>query len=65
MMICKEATRLMSEGQERKLTTSEKAALSVHTMICSGCRNFSQHMKVLRTMARHFSKAADNNDDGK
>ncbi len=56
MMNCQEATRLMSESQERPLALSEKAPLKLHTMMCAGCRNFGEQMKALRVMTRTYAK---------
>jgi hypothetical protein len=56
MLNCHEATRLMSESQERPLALSEKAPLKFHTMMCAGCRNFGEQMKALRMMTRAYAK---------
>lgn len=59
MMNCQEATRLMSEAQDRKLTLAEAAELKFHNMICKGCRNFNQQMQDLRFMMRNFARNED------
>lgn len=46
---CKEASRLVSEGLDRELTTKELWALRIHTFLCSACRNFAKQMRLLRT----------------
>ncbi|XZG70987.1 zf-HC2 domain-containing protein [Chitinibacteraceae bacterium HSL-7] len=56
MLNCKEATRLMSEAQDRELAGTEKWSLRVHLVMCKGCRNFSRHMLVLRQSAQLFKK---------
>ncbi|UXD85950.1 zf-HC2 domain-containing protein [Thalassolituus hydrocarboniclasticus] len=63
MMNCQQATRLMSEAQERPLSFKEQAELKVHTLICSGCRQFGEQMQLLR----RFSKASrpQNKDNSK
>ncbi|MDO6806585.1 zf-HC2 domain-containing protein, partial [Wenyingzhuangia sp. 1_MG-2023] len=62
MMNCREATRLMSEAQERKLSLGETAELKIHTMICAGCKNFGQQMQSLRGMMRSFAQGDDPED---
>ncbi|MDA3914067.1 zf-HC2 domain-containing protein [Oleiagrimonas sp.] len=65
MMSCSKATRLISEGQDRDLTATERARLSLHTMMCRSCRRFESQMNVLRTLARTFAgtdQGADGND---
>lgn len=57
MMSCKKATRLISEGQDRALTRSERLRLSMHTMMCRSCRRFDTQMGLLRNIAHGFSHA--------
>ena len=56
MLNCHNATRLMSEAQERKLAVSEVMSLKFHRMMCQGCNNFGKQMVGLRTMARVYVK---------
>ena len=35
---CQEATRLISQREDRPLTLTESAALTLHLAICRGCR---------------------------
>ena len=51
MLNCHNATRLMSEAQERKLAVSEVMSLKFHRMMCQGCNNFGKQMVGLRTPA--------------
>lgn len=64
MLNCHEATRLMSEAQERKLSLKEKSALEVHRMMCSGCRNFGKQMQVLHEIAHAYVQGADESASG-
>jgi hypothetical protein len=56
MLNCKEATRLMSEEQDRELSRSERIALRFHTMMCIGCTNYRKHLAVLRRGAERYRK---------
>ena len=56
MMNCREATQLMSESQERKLSLTENMSLGMHTMMCKGCHNYKQQMGTLRTITRAYAK---------
>jgi Putative zinc-finger len=50
---CKEASRLVSQGLDRRLGLAERAALRLHLLVCEGCANFSKQVKFLRkAMAR-------------
>lgn len=54
MLSCHEATRLMSEAQDRPLAMGERIALRTHVLICKGCRNFEDNLRSLRVIARAF-----------
>jgi len=48
LLSCKETTRLLSQGEDRKLAFGERVALRVHLAICNGCRNVDKQFKFLR-----------------
>ena len=56
MLSCKEATRLVSEAQERKLFRRERLALGFHKLICSSCRRFEKQMDIVREAAHRFAR---------
>lgn len=64
MLNCRDVTRLCSESQDRELSFKESMSLKVHTMMCSGCRNFGQQMDTIRQAMRNFVKADDDHTDG-
>jgi hypothetical protein len=52
---CKEATRLLSQREERKLGLGESAALRLHLLICHGCRAVSEQIAFLRrALGKYF-----------
>ena len=51
---CKEAHRLVIEGQDRKLPFMERIALRVHLMMCGACRRFEAQMQFLREAVRRL-----------
>jgi Putative zinc-finger len=57
MLPCKEVTRLVSQGLDRKLGFGERVALRVHFAICGGCSNFDRQMKLLRDAVRQLAEA--------
>lgn len=63
MLNCSEVTHLCSESQERQLSFKENMSLKMHTMMCSGCRNFREQMHTLRTAMHAFAKGADERHD--
>lgn len=54
-MKCRQATRLVSEGQDRPLGLRERAGLQVHLAACVHCRRFAQQMGVLRQATRQLA----------
>lgn len=59
---CEQATRMMSESQERQLGTAERTVLRMHTWICSGCRNFGGQLGFIRQAMKGFATHADEDD---
>jgi len=59
MLNCHDATKLMSESQERPLLLMERMSLKLHLSMCSGCSNFREQMKTLRMMTRNYAKGKD------
>lgn len=65
MMNCHEATRQMSESQERPLSMIERMSLKLHLMMCSGCSNFKEQMGSIRLMTRTFAKGKNDETNRK
>lgn len=54
---CREATRLISEAQDRPLAVQERWPLQAHLFACQNCRNFKAQLNFLRRAARHREDA--------
>lgn len=54
MMNCKEATQLISQGLERKLSLVERLGLKLHVLVCTGCRASERQFEFLRAAARRL-----------
>lgn len=66
MMHCDEATRLVSEAQDRPLDRGERVALRVHMTICSACRQYQRQLDQLRRWSQQFASRntdTERNDD--
>ena len=63
MMNCQQATKLISESQERALSLPEKMSLKVHVMMCSGCKNFSLQVPFLSKAMKAYAKGFDEGHD--
>ena len=59
LLSCKETTRLLSQGEDRKLAFGERVALRLHLVICNGCRNVNAQFKFLRTAVKSLSRDGD------
>ncbi|MGB4359059.1 MAG: zf-HC2 domain-containing protein [Rhodoferax sp.] len=59
MMNCQQATRLISESQDRALSLSEKMALKMHVLMCAGCKNFSLQIPFLSQAMKAYAKGLD------
>ncbi|USD19668.1 zf-HC2 domain-containing protein [Microbulbifer variabilis] len=56
MKSCREATRLMSESQERRLQLREQASLKLHLAMCAPCRNFGKQLSILRGISKSYAE---------
>ena len=52
MLTCKEASHLLSEGQERPLGLRERIGLRLHLWMCISCRRFERQLGLLRRAMR-------------
>ena len=58
ILSCKEASRLVSEGLDRRLPFGARVALRVHLAICDGCTNFKRQMDFLRKAVARLGNQA-------
>jgi hypothetical protein len=56
MPSCYRATQLISLSHERTLMFKEKAALRIHLLMCSACRNFEKNSITLSKTMAEFNK---------
>ena len=52
MLTCKEATRLVSEAQDRRLGWFERSLLGFHQLICRWCRHYARQIRFLTGVLR-------------
>ena len=45
---CREASELLSQMQDRPLTTRERVRLRLHLAICTYCSRFARQVRFLR-----------------
>ncbi len=61
-MPCRQATRLLSEAQDRPLALQERWPLQAHLFACQNCRHFEAQLGFLRRAARHHADAPKDDD---
>jgi predicted anti-sigma-YlaC factor YlaD len=63
MLNCHDATRMLSEAQDRPLVLNERARLRLHLLMCGACRRFETQVGFLRGAMRNYARR--NDDDQK
>jgi hypothetical protein len=51
---CKEASRLLSQAEDRPLDWLERVQLRVHLALCDMCTRFSVQLKMLREAMQRY-----------
>jgi hypothetical protein len=59
MISCREATRLISESLDRRLTLRERISLRVHLFVCKICTRYRQQVLFIRETLRLYEAAED------
>jgi hypothetical protein len=57
MIMCREATKLMSLSLDRDLTRRERLALRFHTMMCRPCQRCQAQFALLHRLSETPPKA--------
>lgn len=63
-LTCKEATRLISERQDRPLGFREGWSLRLHLWICVYCRRFERQLSTLRLALRQLRRNTEQDVEG-
>ena len=59
MLNCKQVSRLVSQGLDRRLGFGERLRLRIHLAICDGCSNFDNQMAFLRKAVARLGEQPD------
>ena len=62
-MNCKQATQVISQSLDRKLTLRERFVLKFHLIICNACKQFNQQLVALRSTFNKLTAAIENDTD--
>jgi hypothetical protein len=57
LVSCKEASRLLSQREDRALAFADRVKLALHLSVCIACSRFARQLAVMRkAMARYRSQ---------
>ena len=60
---CKEVTRLVLEGEDRRLGPIDRLAIRLHLRVCGACPRFFAQVTLMRTAFGRWRHYADNSGD--
>jgi len=63
MLNCKEASRLLSQREDRELAVGERLALRMHLALCGACTRVSEQLGFLRKAVAQYAKRGAGPDD--
>ena len=52
MLSCRQASQLLSQSLDRRLSWQERTGLRLHLMICDVCRRFGRQLLIMRKAVR-------------
>ncbi len=58
MLTCKEASALVSQGLDRRLSWRQRLNLRLHLLACDACTSFKRQMQFLQIAVRHSGAQA-------
>ena len=59
VLSCKEASLLLSQAEDRRLSWLERLQLRLHLSLCDACTRFSRQIAFLRTALRRYASDAE------
>lgn len=61
---CREVTRLVLEGEDRRLRMNERLSVLLHLQICTACSHFVTQVAVMRNAMRRWRSLAQSDTEG-
>lgn len=56
---CRDVTRLVLEGEDRRLSLADRLAIRLHLTVCDGCTRFSAQMSLMRGAVQRWRAYRD------
>ena len=54
MISCKDASRLVSQREDARLSLWQRTLLRLHLSVCVACTRFERHIRFLRTAMQKY-----------
>jgi hypothetical protein len=54
LISCKDASRLISQMQDRNLPVRQRLRIRLHLLLCDACKRFVQQLRVLHRAMQHY-----------
>ena len=61
-LTCRDATRLVLEGEDRDLHLRERLGLRLHMLICKACPNFKRQVTFMRGAMGQWQSYVEEDD---
>lgn len=62
MISCKEASELISQSLDRRLSFAERVRIRIHLLVCQACTQYGKQLSFLHIAASRFSKGMEHGD---
>jgi hypothetical protein len=62
MLSCKQASRLLSQSLDRRLSWRERMGLRLHLMMCDVCQRFGRQIVMMRRAVRLMVNAKEQDE---
>lgn len=62
MLSCKQASQLLSQSLDRRLSWRERMGLRLHLMVCDVCQRFGRQLAIMRSAIRIMVQAGEQDE---
>lgn len=59
MLSCRQASQLLSQSLDRRLSWQERMGLRLHLMVCDVCQRFGRQLLIMRNAVRLMFSATE------
>ena len=63
MLTCKQASQVISQSYDRRLSWRERLNLRIHLFVCDACARFAKQMRFIRQAMRRFAREQAETDE--